>query len=134
MLAVLRIVTGLLFLEHGTQKLFGFPSLPPNMNMPLPVPLMSLMGVGGVLELVGGLLIFIGLFTRPVAFILAGEMAVAYFMFHLPQSIYPAKNMGDAAVLFCFIFLFLFVAGPGTSSFDGAQRAEGPAPSEAAHE
>jgi putative oxidoreductase len=122
MLAVLRIVTALLFIEHGTQLLFGFPPLPPEMKMPVPVPLMSLMGVGGVLQLVGGLFVLLGLFTRPVAFILSGEMAVAYFMFHAPHALYPATNMGDPAVLFCFIFFFLFVAGPGAWSVDNARR------------
>lgn len=114
-LAVLRIMTALLFFEHGSQKLLGFP---PNPN-PGP-PLFSLFGVQGVLEIVGGILLAIGLFTRPVAFILAGNMAVAYFMAHAPRSFFPVLNGGDAAILFCFIFLYLFVAGPGAWSVDGA--------------
>ena len=116
MLSVLRAMTGLLFLEHGTQKLFGFPP-PPN---PGP-PLLSLLGVQGILELVGGFLILIGLFTRPVAFILAGDMAVAYFMRHAPRGFFPLLNGGQLAILFCFVFLYLFVAGGGVWSVD-AQR------------
>jgi putative oxidoreductase len=114
MLAVLRIMTALLFIAHGTSKLFNFPAT----GMPTP-PMFSLFGMAGLLELVGGLLILIGLFTRPVAFILAGEMAVAYFMAHLPQSFFPLVNGGDSAVLFCFVFLYLFVSGPGAWSVDG---------------
>ena len=114
MLAILRIVAALLFLEHGTQKLFGFP--------PSDYPtaaLLSLMGVAGILELVGGVLLVLGLFTRPAAFVLAGMMAVAYWMAHAPQSFFPILNNGDAAILFCFVFLYLFVAGPGAWSLDG---------------
>jgi putative oxidoreductase len=117
MLSVLRIVTGLLFLEHGTQKLLRFPP-PPN---PGPA-LLSLLGVQGILELVGGVLILIGLFTRPVAFILAGDMAVAYFYAHFPRGFFPLLNGGQLAILFCFVFLYLFVAGGGAWSAD-AQRA-----------
>ena len=117
LLSVLRIVSGLLFLEHGAQKLLGFPPSP----MPAP-PIGSLLWVGGVLELVGGTLLMIGLFTRPVAFLLAGEMAVAYWMFHAPQGLFPAVNMGDAAILFCFIFLYLSAAGPGPWSADARMR------------
>src|SRR5690349_7255727 len=113
MLSILRIMTALLFMEHGTQKLLGFPPSP----NPGPA-LFSLLGVQGVLELVGGFLLLIGLFTRPVAFILAGNMAVAYFMAHAPNSFFPILNRGDAAILYCFIFLALFVAGPGTWSVD----------------
>lgn len=116
MLSVLRIMTGLLFLEHGTQKLLGFPP-PPN---PGPA-LFSLLGLQGVLELVGGFLILIGLFTRPVAFILAGDMAVAYFMAHAPRGFFPMLNGGQLAILYCFVFLYLFVAGGGVWSVD-AQR------------
>ncbi len=117
MLAVLRIMSALLYMEHGTQKLLGFPPS----DRPGP-PLLSLFGIGGVLELFGGILLLIGLFTRPVAFVLSGMMAVAYFMFHAPQSFFPALNGGDAAILFCFVFLYLFVAGPGAWSVDGARR------------
>jgi putative oxidoreductase len=113
MLSVLRIVTGLLFLEHGTQKLLGFPS-PLNSGPAL----FSLMGVQGILELVGGILILIGLFTRPVAFILAGDMAVAYFYAHAPRGFFPILNGGQLAILFRFVFLYLFVAGAGVWSVD----------------
>jgi putative oxidoreductase len=113
LLSVLRIVSGLLFLEHGTQKFFSFPT------RPFPAPeLMSLFGVQGCLELVGGVLVILGLFTRPVAFILAGDMAVAYFMFHLPKTFFPVLNLGDAAILFCFVFLYLAAAGGGPWSID----------------
>ena len=108
-LAALRIVAGLLFLAHGVVKLFGFPEG----AQPGQVELMSLMGIGAVLELVGGALLVLGVFTRPVAFLLSGEMAVAYWMFHAPKSIYPVLNGGDAAILFCFIFLYIACAGPG---------------------
>ncbi len=116
-LAVLRIVTGLLVIEHGTQKLFGFP---PGENAG-GVELMSLMGLAGILEAFGGLLILIGLFTRPVAFVLCGFMAVAYFMAHAPQDFYPVNNGGDAAILYCFVFLYLVFAGPGAWSADAAR-------------
>ena len=112
-LSVLRIVTGLLFLEHGTGKLLGFP--PSDHAAPT---LLSLIGVQGVLELVGGFLILIGFFTRPVAFILAGDMAVAYFMAHAPKSFFPTINGGQLAILFCFVFLYLVFAGGGTWSTD----------------
>jgi putative oxidoreductase len=116
LLSILRIVTGLIFLEHGSQKLLGFPP------SPMSPPPMSLFWFGGILELVGGTLILIGLFTRPVAFILAGEMAVAYWAFHYPKGLYPALNMGDAAILFCFVFLYLSAAGPGPWSVDSKMR------------
>jgi len=112
-LSVLRIVTGLLFLEHGTGKLLGFP--PSDHAAPT---LFSLIGVQGVLELVGGFLILIGLFTRPAAFILAGDMAVAYFMAHAPKSFFPTINGGQLAILFCFVFLYLVFAGGGQWSAD----------------
>jgi len=115
-LSILRIVTGLIFLAHGSSKLLGFP--PPGEGMTANPPLMSLMGIGGLLELVGGALIVLGLFTRPVAFVLAGEMAVAYWMFHAPQGPYPILNGGDAAILYCFVFLYLVFAGPGPLSVD----------------
>ena len=115
-LGLLRIVTGLLFMEHGAQKLIGFP--PSDHGSP---ELVSLLGVAGILELVGGFFVLIGLFTRPIAFLLSGEMAVAYWMVHAPKSIYPALNGGDAAILYCFIFLYLAVAGPGAFSVDGTR-------------
>lgn len=111
-LAVLRIMTALLFLAHGTAKLFGFP------DTGMSPPLMSLAGLAGLLEVVGGVLLILGLFTRPVAFILAGEMAVAYFQFHAPKGFWPTVNGGLPAVLDCFIFLYLSAAGPGPWSLD----------------
>ena len=117
LLSVLRIVSALIFIEHGTAKLLGFPS---SDMMP---PAGSLMWFGGVLEMVGGALLLLGLFTRPVAFVLAGEMAVAYWMFHAPQSPYPMLNQGDAAILYCFVFLYIAAAGPGPWSIDGRRRA-----------
>jgi putative oxidoreductase len=117
LLSILRIVAALIFMEHGTQKLFGFP--PSEQGSP---QLFSLMGLAGILETVGGALLLIGLFTRPVAFILSGMMAVAYWMAHAPQSPYPISNGGDAAILFCFVFLYLFAAGGGPWSLDNSLR------------
>ena len=114
-LTVLRIMTGLQYIEHGTQKLFGFPTGGPAQLNPLYL-------TQGLLEFVGGLLIVIGLFTRPVAFILCGNMAVAYFMSHAPKSFFPALNGGDAAILFCFVFLFLVFAGPGLLAVDNRKK------------
>ena len=124
LLSVLRIVTALIFMAHGTQKLFAFPAAPQS-GLP---PVGSLFWVGGVMELVGGLLILLGLFTRPVAFLLAGEMAVAYWMFHAPRNFYPVLNGGDASILYCFVFLYLVAAGPGPWSLDamrGRSQGEG---------
>ena len=118
-LAALRIAAGLIFILHGTQKLFGFPAMPPSGSLP---PVMSLLWVGAVMEMVGGALIVLGLFTRPVAFLLSGEMAVAYWMFHAPRSLYPAVNGGDAAILYCFVFFLLVFSGPGAFSLDGGRR------------
>ena len=117
-LAALRIMTGLLFMAHGTMKLFNFPAG----DSPMSLDLFSLMGVAGILEFFGGLLIVLGLFTRAVAFVLSGTMAVAYFMAHAPQGFYPALNGGDAAILFCFVFFFFVFAGPGAWSVDGIRR------------
>ena len=113
--AALRIVAALLFMEHGLMKLFHFPAAQP--GAPTPLPLMLV--VAAVLEVGGGALIALGLFTRLAAFICAGEMAVAYFMAHAPQGFWPAPNGGEGAILFCFIFLFLAAAGPGAWSVDG---------------
>ena len=113
-LSILRIVAGLLFLEHGTQKLFGFPP------RSFPFELMSIYGLAAVLELVGGALLVLGLFTRPVAFVLSGEMAFAYFMGHAPQGFFPVANGGDAAILYCFLFLYFVFSGPGPWSLDEA--------------
>jgi putative oxidoreductase len=115
MLSVLRIVAALLFIEHGTQKMFGFPAGNGPHN---PYVLMSMMGLAGVLESIGGLAILFGAFTRPVAFLLAGEMAVAYFTAHFPRSFFPTLNGGDTPVLFCFIFLYFVFAGGGAWSVD----------------
>ena len=113
MLSVLRIIVGLLFLEHGTQKLLGFPT--PQHPGP---PLFSLAGGQAVFEFAGGLLTLAGFLTRPVAFVLAGDMAAAYFMAHAPRSFFPVQNGGDAAILYCFVFLYLFAAGGGPWSLD----------------
>ena len=127
LLSVLRIVAALLFLEHGAQKLLGFP---PGSAMPMP-PAFTLYWFAGLIELVGGSLIALGLFTRAAAFVCAGEMAFAYFMSHAPRGFFPSNNMGDAAILFCFVFLYLSAAGPGSWSVDamrGRNRAGMPKP------
>ena len=118
MLSVLRIVTALLFMVHGTAKLFQMPHLATFDNLQL----MSLIGLQGVLEVGGGLLLLIGLFSRCVAFVLSGDMAVAYFMAHWPKSWLPILNGGEVAVLFCFVFFYLWVAGPGPWSIDARLR------------
>lgn len=120
-LGILRIVTALLFMMHGSQKLLGIPA---STHSP---ELFSLIWFAGFLELVGGFLVLIGLFTRPVAFVLSGQMAFAYWMAHAPKSVFPALNGGDAAILFCFIFLYLVFAGPGAFSADGCRRQSAPA-------
>ncbi len=116
MLSVLRIVSALIFMLHGTQKLFAFP---PTDQQP---PLASLFGMGGLIEFVGGVMLLLGLFSRPVAFVLSGMMAVAYWMFHAPGNLFPTLNGGDAAILYCFVFLYIFVAGPGPWSLDAMMR------------
>jgi putative oxidoreductase len=117
-LSILRIVTGLLFLEHGTQKIFNFPPRP-NAQ---PYRLFTLVpGLAGIMELVGGILIVLGLFTRPVAFLLSGEMAFAYFMAHAPRGFFPIAmggNGGETAILYCFIFLYFAFVGAGVWSLD----------------
>jgi putative oxidoreductase len=114
LLGILRIVAGLGFLHHGTSKLFGLP--------PFDGTITPLLHIAGVLELVGGALIVLGLFTRPVAFVLSGMMAVAYFMVHAPKSLYPSVNGGEAAMLYCFIFLYLAAAGAGSWALDARRR------------
>jgi putative oxidoreductase len=118
LLGVLRIVTSFLFLQHGSSKLLHVPYV----EWAAHTELMSLGGVAGVLELIGGALLLIGLFSRPVAFILSGEMAVAYFMAHAPTAFLPIINQGELAVVFCFVFLYLWAAGPGAWSVDGLRR------------
>ena len=113
-LGLLRIVTALLFLQHGLAKLFGFP---PGAQ-PGPQPLVSLLGVAGVIETVTGVLLVLGLFTRPAAFVAAGFSAVAYFYAHAALSFYPIINQGELAALYCFLFLYLFFTGPGSFSLD----------------
>jgi putative oxidoreductase len=115
MLSVLRIVSALIFFAHGTQKLLGFPSG----KQP---EFLTLSWTAGLLELVGGALLIVGLFTRPVAFVLSGLMACAYWIAHAPRSIFPVLNGGDAAILFCFVFLYLVFAGAGPWSLDAARR------------
>jgi putative oxidoreductase len=118
--ALLRVMTGLLFMQHGLQKLFGLlvdPSRPWNG----PPPALSQFWFAGVLETFGGALIVLGLFTRPVAFLLAGEMAVAYFQAHAPRNFFPVRNGGENVVLFCFVFLYLFAHGAGPFSADAAR-------------
>jgi len=119
LLSVLRIMTGLLILQHGTAKYLGFPINPANGASP-----MTLSGFAGVLELVGGVLLVVGLFTRPVAFILSGLMAVAYFIAHAPQDFYPLNNRGELAIIYCFVLLYLAAAGGGSLSLDRTVRSE----------
>jgi putative oxidoreductase len=114
LLSVLRIVSALLFMEHGSSKLFG---VPPS-GMAGHFNLLSMSGFSGVLEFFGGVLLAIGLFTRITAFILSGEMAVAYFMVHAPNNFFPMVNKGELAVLYCFVFLYLAAAGGGPWSLD----------------
>jgi putative oxidoreductase len=118
-LSALRIIAAFMFILAGTSKLFAFPA-----GMPggATAPLLSQVGIGGLLEVVGGALLLVGLFTRPVAFVLAGEMAVAYFQFHSPNSFWPTVNQGVPAVLYCFVFLYLSAAGAGPWSIDALRR------------
>ncbi len=116
-LSLLRIVAGLLFFLHGPQKLLGWPA------SPRPSPeLFSMLGAAATLETIGGALLVVGLFTRPGAFVMSGLMAFAYFIGHAPRSFWPTSNGGDAAVLFCFLFLYLVFAGPGPWSLDARKR------------
>ena len=117
-LGLLRIVTAIIFFEHGTQKLLGFPDRAGGGPA-----LLSMFGIGGLLEIAGGALLAIGLFVRPTAFVLSGMMATAYWMFHAPRSVFPVLNGGDAAILYCFIFLYLVFAGAGAFSIDNRKSA-----------
>jgi putative oxidoreductase len=116
--SVLRIVVAFLYIAHGTQKFFGFPGAEPRPG----VPLLSLLGLASVIEMVGGSLLLLGLFTLPVAFLLAGEMAVAYFTSHAPRGFWPLVNRGEPAVLFCFVWLYFAAAGGGPWSLDALWR------------
>jgi len=119
LLGVLRIVSAFLFMLHGTQKLFNFPAMPEGRSQPA---MFELTWYAGMLETFGGFLLLIGLFTRPTAFVLSGLMAFAYWIAHAPRSLYPVLNGGDAAILFCFVFLYIVAAGPGAFSVDGARK------------
>lgn len=116
-LSVLRIFTGLELLQHGTGKILGFPAVPMFAN----TQITSLSGIGGLIELIGGTLFVIGLFTRPVAFILSGFTAAAYFIAHASKSFYPILNGGELAALYCFVFLYFVFSGPGPWSVDAAR-------------
>jgi len=116
-LSLLRIVAALLFLQHGTSKVFGFPPFPGG-----DVPVGSLFWIAGVIEIFGGLLLLAGFLSRPVAFLMSGEMAIGYWMIHAPDSTFPLLNKGESAILFCFIFLLIAAAGPGPWSLDAKRR------------
>jgi putative oxidoreductase len=118
LLSVLRIMSGLLFMQHGTAKLLGIPQ----MEMFAKLQPFSLSWIAGVLELVGGALLVIGLFTRPVAFVMSGLMAFAYFIAHAPRGFYPILNAGELAALYCFVFLYLAAAGGGSWSVDALRK------------
>jgi putative oxidoreductase len=118
LLSVLRVVSAFLFMAHGTQKLLAWPVNQPRNT----VELMSLSGAAGILEVFGGAMLLFGLFTRPVAFILSGEMAVAYFLRHAPRDFWPILNGGEVAALFCFLFLYFAAAGGGAWSLDALMR------------
>ena len=119
--ALLRVITGALFMQHGVQKLFGLLT-DPSQPWKGPPDMFSQMWFAGILETFGGLLIVLGLLTRPVAFLLAGEMAVAYFTAHAPRSFWPIRNTGEHTVLYCFVFLYLFATGAGPFSLDAVLR------------
>ncbi|MDB5872213.1 MAG: DoxX family protein [Ramlibacter sp.] len=128
LLSILRIVTAFLFVEHGMQKWLDFPA--PAQS---PTHLMSMVGISGILELVGGLLLLMGLFTRPMAFVLSGFMAFAYFIAHAPQGFWPLLNHGELAVMYCFVFLYMSAAGGGPWSVDAWLRDRKPAEAGFAH-
>ena len=116
LLSVIRIIAGLMFMQHGLAKYFGFPA-----PFPVAVQAASMLGVAGVIEIVGGALIAAGLFARLAAFIASGEMAIAYFMFHFPKGFFPLANGGELAIFYCFFFLYIALQGPGPWSIDGAR-------------
>ena len=118
LLSVLRIMTGLLLLEHGLAKIFKFPVVPTFAKLELA----SMLGISGILEVIGGVLLIVGLFSRSAAFILSGMCAVGYFMFHAPRNFLPILNNGDAIILFCFMLLYIAAAGPGPWSIDAARK------------
>jgi putative oxidoreductase len=123
LLGILRIVAAFLFMQFGTAKIFAFPAaIMPDGGT---APLGSLAGIAGILETFGGLLLLVGLFTRPVSFLLSGEMAVAYFYGHAPQGFWPVLNQGTPAALYCFLFLYFTAAGPGAWSIDALRRRSG---------
>jgi len=122
LLALLRIMAALLFMEHGTAKLLHFPVPQPGVPGPLPTILVA----AAIIEIVGGVLVTLGLFTRLAAFIMSGEIAIGYFMFHFPKSFWPLLNMGEAAILYCFIFLYIAAAGPGAWALDNARLRNAP--------
>jgi len=124
LLSVMRIASALLFMAHGTSKLLGFP---PTEMFAQPPETFSLIWFAGALELVGGALLALGLFSRPIAFLLSGEMAFAYFIGHAPQAFYPVQNGGDAAILYCFVFLYVAAAGPGPWAIDSLAFRQKPA-------
>jgi len=115
MLSILRIVTGAVFITFGTMKLFNVPPMPPDQP---PLELLSMTGIAGILEVFGGAAFTLGLFTRPIAFILSGEMAAAYFIGHFPMGFWPSQNMGTPAILYCFMFLYFVFSGAGVWSID----------------
>jgi putative oxidoreductase len=119
-LGILRIMAGLLFLEHGTQKFLSFP---PGQNAGMGLAFAHPGAYAGIIELVCGLLVALGWFTRPAAFLASGTMAVAYFLIHAPKNFWPGNNMGDTPILYCFLFLYLVFRGPGALSIDGDRRA-----------
>ena len=122
LLALLRIVAALLFMEHGTAKLFEFPVPQPGVPTPLPMLLLA----AAIIEVAGGVLVTLGLFTRLAAFVMSGEIAIGYFMVHAPKSFWPIVNMGEAAILYAFVFLYIAAAGPGAWSIDGMREKNAP--------
>jgi putative oxidoreductase len=122
LLALLRIFAALLFMEHGTAKLFHFPVAQPGVPSPLP----PLLVAAAIIEVAGGILVTIGLFARAAAFLMSGEIAIGYFMMHFPRSFWPIVNMGEAAILYCFIFLYIAGAGAGAWSIDALRAKKSP--------